>query len=240
MLLRYQIVTAGLAAAVMAAGLALAPGPAAAGETGVLVPPGGTYTFGTHKGAHGAWQGHRSGTHKPGHKSGPRVFGKTGHGGKFVRPKGEEFGHGGKPFVHKDGGKLHKDGGKHRKHAHRKLRGHRFPVIVYPLGGSYAVTTGPDQDIYEDAARAEETYEDADADDDVFAITNRTDQTMTVYDNGRRVCVLAPGVRCSFDVSTGRHDVSIGLGDSGARRAVPRASGAGKMIVVWEALEKRE
>lgn len=164
------------------------------------------------------------------YKSGGRVFGKTGGDGagtKFVVPPGE--GKGGKApgFVYE-----YKTGdGEHRRKPHRRFPRHRFPVIVYPLGGTYAIATDP----YDDAEDAEEEAED----DGIFAITNGTDEEMTVYDNGEPVCVLAPKVRCSFDISKGRHDVSVRLGQGEARREIPRASG-GKMIVVWEALKKAE
>ena len=184
----------------------------------------------------------------------PVVFGPKGgmaggeagpmKGGKFAVPAPEPGG--GKPFAfEEDGGKEHKglEGGKHGgkkfKH-HKKFPRHGFPVIIYPFAGTYAIETGGtyDEDFDDDFEDAlDDEAEDGAGDDGVFGITNRTGETMAVYDNGKRVCVLAPGVRCSFDVSKGRHDVSVSVGGSEVRRVIPRPGGGGKMIVVWEALQ---
>ena len=168
--------------------------------------------------------------------AGAVMFGNPGEKaeGKFVAPAPK-----GKGGAHKgfdDGFDDAKKGGRHHHHG-KKFPRRGFPVVVYPLGGSYAVTTGgEDVDVDEDDG---ESGEAENAGDGVFAITNRTDREMTVYDNGKAVCVLAPGVRCSFDISKGAHDVSARVGQSEVRREIPHHAG-GKMIVVWEALKKAE
>jgi hypothetical protein len=211
------------------AGLALAAGFAAHadGVSGVFAPAGG------HAGAlqTGGVFGDKSAPRATG-KSGAAVFGKTGGkpAGKFAVPAPQAKGGAQMGF---DGGM--KGGGHHGRG--KKFPRHGFPVIVYPYGASYAVATGG-EDVYADEDYGESAEADG-ADDGVFAITNRTDAEMTVYDNGKPVCVLAPGVRCSFDVSKGTHDVSARVGKSEARREIPRST-AGKLIVVWEALRKAE
>ncbi len=219
MIFGFQIVMAG------AAGLALAlagAGPAAAAEMkGVFAPTGGT-----------------SGAHR----SGGAVFGKPGAeggGGTFVAPAPSPGGKGGRApgFVYEYKVGEGKEPGRHR----RKSLRHGFPVIVYPLRGGYGIATGTYDGDAEDADREDAYGADAyRADEGIFAITNGTAEEMTVYDNGKPVCVLAPKVSCSFDVSQGRHDISASIGKPAVRRAIPRAAGGGKTIVVWEALEKAE
>lgn len=208
------MVKAGLAGAAMLALAVAGAIPALAdGMKGVFAPSGGTS---------GAF------------KSGGKIFGKSGAaapGAVVVVPPGA--GKGGKApgfvYEHETGAAGGEHPGKHR----HMFRGHGFPVIVYPYGGSYAVTTEPyDEDDYDDGAET--------ADDGIFTITNSTGEEMTVYDNGKPVCVLAPGVRCSFDISHDRHDISVRVGTRDARREIPDPRHGGKMIVVWEALKKAE
>jgi hypothetical protein len=119
-----------------------------------------------------------------------------------------------------DGNWHHGDGDHDGDDMHHHHHHHVIPVFFFPIFAAAPVVIA-----------TEDETEFAPGDEDSFSITNETEGEMTVYDDGRQVCVLAPKAACSFDISGGHHEISVTAG-SGARRSVYSGSSGGKMIVV--------
>lgn len=63
-------------------------------------------------------------------------------------------------------------------------------------------------------------------------ISNDTDSEMTVLDSGRQICVLAPRARCSFETTSGHHDISVTTSGRQSSDSEDRGSHGPHMITV--------
>jgi len=109
--------------------------------------------------------------------------------------------------------------GFHRQAHHGLFHHHAIPFIFF--GGIVPVVTESLP-----VAAQSEAIETGASD---FAITNDTDSEMTVFDNGVRLCILAPKARCGFATGAGHHDISVTLS---ARESSDAGFARGHMIEV--------
>ena len=82
---------------------------------------------------------------------------------------------------------------RHRDHFHH----HAIPFLFFTGIGTVPVVTETEPAI------------EPGIESQSFTVTNDTDSEMTVLDSGLQICVLAPRARCSFETTSGHHDISV-------------------------------
>lgn len=108
----------------------------------------------------------------------------------------------------------------HFQHRRDRFHHHAIPFLFVTGIGTVPVVTETESAI------------GADIESQSFTVSNDTDAEMTVLDSGVQICVLAPRARCSFETTSGHHDISVTVSGRQSSDLEDRAPHGGHMIAV--------